>query len=618
MLHPSIPKVEGDGRPRKHAYRFVPIWLKIFGFYVGTLLLAVVLLSLYNANAVRDTVRSSLVSRRNTAVLQISESMDNYFSNMLFALNKHVASTELQAAVYKAKNADDPLGKNRDENKVKTLLFEYSESVYTQRGLCSILQCEQFTSVSWQTNYPKTQEIMQEAPYCDIWRIRNPSEAVWRYGLRDPQSPFYDNQMICVYRTLYNLYTQEYYGGVMVLGRMTELESCFNEALTGGEMLVMLDDDGNTVCMSGRSEGIAPATSEALMNATGQEERLRLEGVDYFVSRADSGITGWHIFSLMPEQQAFVGLFSLQKMLYIALSLFSALTILLAFFIARGLTKPLKVLSNSMKEVEAGNLNVQIAATSNDETRELSIAYSKMLASIRQLLLEQRTREQERRKLEARFLQNQIKPHFINNSLRMLKLLIQLREWDTAKQALTAFSMVLNRITVTTSDLIPLREEMAIVNNYLRLQQIGDMSHFTYDFRIDPEAGDFPIPKLLLQPLVENCIQHAYDRISQDFTVLIEAITVHTGVVIRIRDTGIGMSRERLEQVLEGTFSKADDHGWGLNNVRARIELYYEKSRFWIHSTPGEGTCVTVYLDRPYPDDLLVKGETDDQDCCSG
>lgn len=577
---------------------YIPIWMKFFISNVCAIVVLFSILAYFTSQSLSGVIRPQLIRARNSAIQQISDRMDDYFLNMLFILNKHTSSADLQTEVYQAMAAKDIYQAHKHKDNIRRLLFRYTESAMTQEELCSVIHYNQLYAVSWERNLEQSESILSCPQYNDIWGIRTPNNPQWFFNLQEPQPPFMEKRMFGVYRPMFNLYTGEYYAGVMVLGQITNIRECYANTIAKGESILLYSPMGQLVDAIG--EQTDSEFGEKVYTAIDNNsslEWLTIDDVHYNLTQRVNRTTGLYLISLVPEKQLFSGLRDTLSLHLSLFAIFILLAILLNYGVSKGITTPLKSLTDAMREVRDGHLNTLIAKTTNDEIGDLAGTSQQMLESIRHLLEEQQRKERERRILEARFLQSQIKPHFINNSLRTIKLLMQIHQWDTAQQAIYSFSTVLST-ALQSNELITLQQEMDIISGYLKLQQISDMNQFKYHLDIEPEVTDFRIPKLLLQPLAENCIHHAYDHTSQDFTIKIEAMSEESGVIICVSDNGLGIEKQKLEQIMDGHDMHTDDHGYGLENVRKRIELYYGVHSFHIESCSGKGTTVTLHLDQ--------------------
>ncbi len=233
-----------------------------------------------------------------------------------------------------------------------------------------------------------------------------------------------------------------------------------------------------------------------------------------------------------------------------------------------------------------------------DEFGAIGDRFNQMMQEIDGLLDDLVEVRVEKRQAEIEALQQQIRPHFMYNTLNTIKFAAILQGNPEIGALLGSFIELLEASISKKGAFIPLSDEIRLVEDYASLQKYRYMDNFTVECDITPEAADCMVPRLLLQPLVENAILHGIlprrpgNRITVDGAV--EGGMLH----ILVADNGKGMTAEECRALLE---NDPDDNrrftGIGTRNVRERLRLYYgEQATFSIHSAPGEGTCITLSL----------------------
>lgn len=217
------------------------------------------------------------------------------------------------------------------------------------------------------------------------------------------------------------------------------------------------------------------------------------------------------------------------------------------------------------------------------------------------------TLEQEKRGMELTALQTQIKPHFIYNTLTSIKWLIWQREPDKAAQCIDAFSLLLRSTIGNQKELHTVIEEMESLKHYIFLQQIRYGDHIRVDTFLGDAASELFMPKLLLQPIVENAFFHAFtDRTQGSVSIYID---LRGGdLVCEVIDDGVGMSAALAETILMGKDRHSGNSGIGLANVDARVKLLFgDQYGLRIFSAPDGGTTVRVTLAKLTDEDGLKK-----------
>ena len=220
------------------------------------------------------------------------------------------------------------------------------------------------------------------------------------------------------------------------------------------------------------------------------------------------------------------------------------------------------------------------------------------MAYVLSYLMEQNVEEQrQKRKSELRALQAQINPHFLYNTLDSI---IWMAEWGKTKEVVlmtSSLAKLLRQSISNQNELVRVEEEVEYTRSYLTIQKMRYKDKLEYDIQVSPEVLGQKIPKLVLQPLVENAIYHGIKYKEGKGVVRIEGWLERKELILRILDDGIGMTEEQLEKIFEKRETDIKKNGVGVLNVHERIQLYYGKDyglRF--SSTLGEGTAVEVHI----------------------
>jgi two-component system sensor histidine kinase YesM len=288
------------------------------------------------------------------------------------------------------------------------------------------------------------------------------------------------------------------------------------------------------------------------------------------------------------------------------------LTIFLSYQIPRSITKPLQKLNEVTEQVAEGNLAVRSDVQTGDEVGVLSASMNTMIDKINDLL-EQVTKEQVRlRKAEFELLQSQINPHFLYNTLDAIIWLAQAGEQKKVVSMVRSLSDFFRTSLNRGKDIISLKEEVLHVRSYLEIQQVRYQDILNYEIDVPEELGRYLIPKITIQPLVENALYHGIKNKRGSGKIQIRGRRQEETLVIEIADDGIGISKERLWQVNDGIQKKVltGKDIYGLYNVNERIRLNFgEKYGINIQSTYGEGTVVRVLLPclEELPEESVIK-----------
>ena len=291
----------------------------------------------------------------------------------------------------------------------------------------------------------------------------------------------------------------------------------------------------------------------------------------------------------------------LVRFLIITFSGILVLVVLLSYYIPLSITRPIRKLSEVTDQVAKGNLTVRSDVKTGMEVSVLSNSLNTMIDKINELL-EQITKEQVRlRKAEFELLQSQINPHFLYNTLDAIIWLAEAGEQKKVVSMVGNLSEFFRTSLNQGKDIISIREELQHVRSYLEIQQVRYQDILKYEIQVPKEINKYMIPKITIQPLVENALYHGIKNKRGPGRITVGAKREEEYFVIFIEDNGIGINKERLEQVRNKILYKtsAENDIYGLYNVNERIRLNFgEKYGISIESIYGEKTTVSIIL--PY------------------
>ncbi|MDE6847673.1 MAG: sensor histidine kinase [Lachnospiraceae bacterium] len=254
----------------------------------------------------------------------------------------------------------------------------------------------------------------------------------------------------------------------------------------------------------------------------------------------------------------------------------------------------------SIRVIQKGDLSIRIENCGNDEMGELGTQINKMLDHIERLMKENIDREILAKNSQIRALQNQINAHFIYNVLESIKMMAEIDEEYAISDAITSLGSLLRYSMKWTSNNVLVEEEIEYIRNYLALINLRFDYEIYLSLNIPEEILRQEIPKMSLQPIVENAIYHGIEELAEDTNIYIKGIVNGEDCVIEITDAGKGMNEEeteRLRKKIEGEIetSGGSGNGIGLKNVQDRIRMSFgEKYGIGVDSKLGCYTKITV------------------------
>ena len=267
--------------------------------------------------------------------------------------------------------------------------------------------------------------------------------------------------------------------------------------------------------------------------------------------------------------------------------------------LSRSITGPLEEMCGRVENVAGGDLTVQEPVPSEiREIHTLSEGMEQMIGRLDEQMRESRQRQESLRRTELALLQAQINPHFLYNTMDTIIWLIEADKQQEAVEMVSNLSSFFRHSLSRGEDVITLAEEERHVRSYLQIQHARYKDIMEYTVDIDPGLHDAMLPKLTLQPLVENALYHGIKLKRAKGTIRITGRLEDGCVLLRVEDNGVGMTRERLSQ-LRSAMERQERVGFGLSAVNQRLMLQFgPEYGLRIDSEEGVGTTVTARI--PY------------------
>ena len=233
---------------------------------------------------------------------------------------------------------------------------------------------------------------------------------------------------------------------------------------------------------------------------------------------------------------------------------------------------------------------------SNDEFDRIAGGFNYMTQQIRSLMQEHYRMGKSVKSSELRALQAQINPHFLYNTLDAIVWLIEIGRNEQAEQMVTSLSSYFRSFLSDGKDIVTVAEEKQHIKSYLEIQQVRYRDIMEYEIDIDPSIEDTKLPKMTLQPLVENAIYHGLKPKRSKGKIIVTGTRVDDNIILKVSDTGLGMNSGELDSLKTRVLNE-DTTSFGLTSSYKRLKILYgDACRFNIESTPQEGTSISIQI----------------------
>ncbi|OLA23497.1 MAG: hypothetical protein BHW17_05815 [Dorea sp. 42_8] len=284
------------------------------------------------------------------------------------------------------------------------------------------------------------------------------------------------------------------------------------------------------------------------------------------------------IFASVKRSVILSNLMQVRKYVFGVAAILSLVAVIAAVYISRIVYRPVRKLMVAMQEVSAGEMATRAEVVSNDEIGLAAKEFNRMLDRIEELIKQLIAEEKKKKDAELEALQYQITPHFMYNTLNSIKCYALIHGQKEIATVIEDFVELLQTCIRKKGAFLTVAEEVQILENYIHLQEFRNGEAYQTEYKIEREAEQCKIPRLLLQPLVENAIIHGLDIKKQKKRLLIEAYTSGSRLYLEVKDNGRGMSEEQIEELLKKKEKKTKGlTAVGIQNIQDRLKLYYGK-----------------------------------------
>ena len=275
--------------------------------------------------------------------------------------------------------------------------------------------------------------------------------------------------------------------------------------------------------------------------------------------------------------------------------------------ISRSITDPIMAMNSRVEQIGGGELSPQTPVETDDVNLALlSTGIEDMAARLDKQIELNREEQIKLRDIELSLIQAQINPHFLYNTLDAIVWLIEIGKNEQAEKMVTSLSSYFRSFLSDGRDIVTLAEEKMHIQSYLEIQQVRYIDIMEYDIDIDPSIEKTKLPKMTLQPLIENAIYHGLKPKRGKGKIIVKGYKEEGDIVLKVFDTGLGMESSELEDLKKRVLNE-DTTSFGLTSAYKRLKLLYgDDCSFDIESTPGEGTSISMKI----PGKAVIDDET--------
>lgn len=368
------------------------------------------------------------------------------------------------------------------------------------------------------------------------------------------------------------------------------------EGFTGEYQL--LNKAGKIIASQDPSDLLEPVGNEEMIGKIqeGKSFRIRENTKSYLITNCVLKNHNWYLINRIGIRELTSGIRLLLSAIILACILCILLSVAIIRKIVKWITRPLEELAETAGQFRKENLKVRCPVTTKDEIGELAGVFNEMLQRIEYQMENIRQVQKEKRKYELALIQAQIKPHFLYNTLDLIYIFCQMKNTQGAAKVTKAMADYYRTSLSSGREIINIGEEVKNISSYLLIQKERYSNKIDFQIEVDPSIYHYAIPKMTLQPLVENAIYHGLKTRKEKGNIYVKGWSENELIHLLIEDDGVGMSEEKIKEVMENEDDMKKGH-FGLSSVHRRIQIYYgAEYGIRIESKEQVGTKILIRL----------------------
>ena len=370
--------------------------------------------------------------------------------------------------------------------------------------------------------------------------------------------------------------------------------------MSGRGSVIVLDTEGNYVCGK-ECDAELSETLKQMDGSSSDFQEVVYNKETFLVTDRKLEEKGLILYGIISSRAMYKDATNLFQ--WIILLIFAILFVILWFAMkfSGSITRPLREMAEAMDTASCNKFSNRLTIKSSDEVGQLAQHFNEMQAEIQDLIDNVYQQKLLQKEAEFQMLQAQINPHFIYNVLDSISWTARSHQLDEMADMVSSFSKLL-RLSISRRTAITVREELDCIQNYLFIQKVRYKDRITALIDVDPVLQDLIIPKLILEPLVENAVVHGLESKEEKGMILLIGEMEEQTVTFTIKDNGVGIPNDRIQEIMQKQAQTDSVHtGLGIMTVHQRIQhVYGTEFGVSIESTVGVGT--KIYVRFPYID----------------
>lgn len=594
---------------------------KILSSYILFIIISCLLIGVYFLKGMENAKEESL-SYMHQFSEQVSMSMDVIVSNMDRIRFMHFIDDHIKHIIRRSMS-DKTMAEQIEENDYMERALNHMTNMnqYVLRATLINEYGEVYSNV--QTNNEAYLQKMNEIDSAQDWTDKHKVYYTGAYQEEINLIPF---ELVTSISKVYDINQEENIGTLYIDLNFSSIRQMFDhlvESRASRTKLLIFDENQNVIYDSDGEEQVfwnqmgedeELSIRDFLETGIAKDNELAIRGEKCLVSDISNRTTGWRILTWIPLSDIYVSGWNSMVTIFSAMLLLLIAAVFLGIYLANQISRPVLILAGAMGQVNQGKVNLleQEEQDWQDEMGMLFHSYNEMGRRINDSIEKIYIYQINQKQTELKMLQFQINPHFLYNTLNTISSIAALSDIEDIVRIADNLSGMF-QYNIKGDDIVPVRKEIQHVKNYLEIQAIRFPGRYQFEYQVASKLEQQKMLKFLLQPLAENSLHHAFEKMKPVNKICLTAEEQGEDILFHLWDNGVGMGAKQVEalnqelaQTDTGTLVNHVDKGIGLRNVNARIKnLYGKEYGIQVRSEEGCYTEVCIKIRRIGEEDTV-------------
>lgn len=565
--------------------------LKLILSYLAIIILFILLISFFYYNNTKKLLENELFQANQYSLQQIASNINSNLKDFDNASYNLTVSSNIQAINNEEKNlktlsiVDSNVNKLNIDKEIQRIIYNaiftsdniHHVYIYTKDG--NVYDSGRTSGIPLSLSY---KNLLSQCIQADE-HFRN-GKLFWTFDKISKQ--------LSAFKVLISLASQKEFSILELRPGTNFIEEIINTPeYKKSYNIVLMDKKGNLLYQRNPSDFDYTILSNNILNLKGQEYfKSTINGSDSYVLHSHVSRTEWTLIMTIPIKEVSGSIMTSNKFLFSIGLITSIVCIIVSIFISIRISRPLRTLKKAMRKVECGNFDIQIGSLGNDEIGDLGKSFNQMILRLKKLIDEIYVQKLITKESELEALQAQINPHFIYNTLESINCLAEIKGVKEISKMVKTLAQLLRSCISDKKEYVSIENEIENIESYIYLQNVRFGGKIIANIECLDSLKNAKIPKLILQPIVENAILHGLEQKIGSGFLKININQVGKNIIIIIKDDGVGFDKNKVE---------FKNTGLGIKNVDRRIKILFgEEYGMSFESQIGKGTNIEVLL--PY------------------